>query len=168
MLRWLSGWLPIRGLPLESIREILIPFVFRVPRDSVSVLVVQGFGYEWTFADMVRGRLGVNGRRWVLTWPAGPESARTGRLTRYVESCRGAVIAILSSFRLGYPMNTHWIRWINVLLGIWTFISPRVYGYTVSQGRFTNSLCVGVIVFFAALRNAMAAPHTGHPLTTHT
>ena len=80
----------------------------------------------------------------------------------------GAVIVTLSSFRLGYPMNTQWISWINVLLGIWMFISPWVYGYTVSQGRFTNSLCVGVIVFFAALRNAMAAPHTGHPLTTHT
>ena len=80
----------------------------------------------------------------------------------------GVAIVILAGFRMGYPMATQWISWVNVLLGIWTFISPWIYGYTGNQGRFINSLCVGVIVFVFALRNAMATPHMGHPATTRT
>ena len=78
----------------------------------------------------------------------------------------GAAIVILTGFRMGYPMTTQWISWVNVLLGIWTFISPWIYGYTGNLGRFINSLCVGVIVFVVTLRNAMATPHMGHPLPT--
>jgi prolipoprotein diacylglyceryltransferase len=80
----------------------------------------------------------------------------------------GAVIAILAAFRLGYPITTQWISWINTLLGIWTFLSPWIYGYNVTHGRFINSLCVGVIVFVVSLRNAMSTRDIGHPLTTRT
>ena len=79
----------------------------------------------------------------------------------------GAIIAIFAAFRLGYPVNTQWMSWINALLGIWTFISPWIYGYSGDQGRFINSLCVGVIVFLVAVRNAMSTPHMHHPVPTH-
>ena len=36
----------LRRFPFEPIREILISFVFCVPRDSVSVVVVESFDYE--------------------------------------------------------------------------------------------------------------------------
>lgn len=55
------------------------------------------------------------------------------------------------------------LSWANCILGIWTFASPWIYGYTGTTGRFVNSLCVGVIVFIAALASANAAPHTQHP-----
>lgn len=80
----------------------------------------------------------------------------------------GAIIAILAACRLGYPVSTQWISWVNAILAIWTFISPWIYGYTGNQGRFINSLCVGVIVFVVALRNAMSTPHMPHPMPTHT
>ena len=79
----------------------------------------------------------------------------------------GAVIAILAAIGLGSAAAMPSVSWINCLLGIWTFISPWIYGYTGERGRFINSLCVGVIVFVTALRDAMgasAAQQHHHPL----
>ena len=75
----------------------------------------------------------------------------------------GVVIALLAASRLASSTPSTWMSWINCLLGIWTFISPWVYGYTDMRGRFINSLCVGVIVFVVAARNAMSTPHRRHP-----
>jgi hypothetical protein len=50
---------------------------------------------------------------------------------------------------------------INMLLGIWTFASPWIYGYTGYTGRFINSLCVGVVVFaFGVIGSSMRQPVT--------
>jgi len=76
----------------------------------------------------------------------------------------GVAIVILAAIRLGNPEGTSWISWLNCLLGIWTFASPWIFRFTNDTGRFANSLCVGVIVFFAALRSATARPHSGTPL----
>lgn len=81
----------------------------------------------------------------------------------------GAVITILAAIRLGSSelQATQWMSWINCLLGIWAFVSPWIYQYTGSTGRFVNSLCVGVIVFAAAISSAMATPHSTRPMVTH-
>lgn len=70
----------------------------------------------------------------------------------------GAVIVILAATRLARPTaDTAAASWLNCLLGVWTFISPWVYGYTANHGRFTNSLIVGVIVFLLALWSATSS-----------
>jgi hypothetical protein len=47
---------------------------------------------------------------------------------------------------------------VNLVLGIWVFFSPWIYGYaSVNTGRFINSLCVGVIVFVFALASGVTA-----------
>lgn len=79
----------------------------------------------------------------------------------------GALIAIFAVSRLGSPAAAK-LSWINVLLGAWAFISPWIFGYTIDHGRFVNSLCVGVIVFFAGVISANAAPHTPTPLPSGT
>jgi uncharacterized membrane protein HdeD (DUF308 family) len=71
----------------------------------------------------------------------------------------GAVIAILAAFRLSSPAANTWMSWLNCLLGIWTFASPWIYGYTSNTGQFVNSLCVGVIVFIVAMRSATGTRH---------
>ena len=81
----------------------------------------------------------------------------------------GAVVVIIGAVRLSTPMTTGGLSWVNCLLGIWAFVSPWVYGYTIETGRFINSLCVGVILFIAAIASATAASHTTHhPVVTHT
>ena len=82
----------------------------------------------------------------------------------------GAAIAILAVGRLASRNSTRtdWMSWMNCLLGIWIFVSPWIYMYTPERGRFINSLCIGVIVFVAAISSAMATPHPKTPVPTHT
>lgn len=80
----------------------------------------------------------------------------------------GAVVVILSAIRLSNPMKTVGLSWVNCLLGVWAFVSPWIYGYTVEHGRFINSLCVGVILFIAAITSATSTHHTQHAVPTRT
>ena len=78
----------------------------------------------------------------------------------------GAVVVILSAIRLSNPMKTVGLSWVNCILGVWAFISPWIYGYTMDHGRFINSLCVGVILFVAAISSTTRTHSTHHPVTT--
>ena len=80
----------------------------------------------------------------------------------------GAAVVILAAIRLSNPMKTAALSWVNCILGVWAFISPWIYGYTVDHGRFMNSLCVGVILFVASIYSASSTPHTQHPVVTRT
>jgi hypothetical protein len=74
----------------------------------------------------------------------------------------GALIFIFAATRLNRPRLAS-VSWLNVILGIWAFISPWIYGYAGNAGRLMNSLCVGAIVFVAALVSANAMPHGTMP-----
>jgi SPW repeat len=83
----------------------------------------------------------------------------------------GAVIVILAAIRLGNPLEARGVSVFNMLLGIWTFASPWIYGYTGYTGRLINSLCVGVIVFaFGVVGSSLGrtvttnGPHEPHPI----
>ncbi len=77
----------------------------------------------------------------------------------------GALIFIFAATRLNRPLTG--VSWVNVILGVWTFISPWIYGYVGNSGRFINSLCVGVIVFVVALISANSMPHQMTPGPRH-
>ena len=84
----------------------------------------------------------------------------------------GAAIFLLACVRVSRPAYSTAISWVNLVLGIWVFFSPWIYGYAgVNAGRFINSLCVGVIVFVFALTSGVVAskvtrisatPHLAH------
>src|SRR5581483_6753350 len=65
----------------------------------------------------------------------------------------GALIVISAGMRRIRPAAIS-LSWINAALGVWTFVSPWVYGYTRGDGRFVNSLCIGIIVFCTAIVGA--------------
>ncbi|HEX4808392.1 MAG TPA: SPW repeat protein [Bryobacteraceae bacterium] len=78
----------------------------------------------------------------------------------------GAVIFILGCIRVGRPAYSPALSWCNTVLGIWAFFSPWIYGYTGAEGRFINSLCVGVIVFVLSIASAtMAARINASPVS---
>jgi len=54
-----------------------------------------------------------------------------------------------------------------MVLGIWAFFSPWIYGYVFNSGRFINSLCVGVIVFVLSIVAATMSHRTLVPPATH-
>jgi hypothetical protein len=63
----------------------------------------------------------------------------------------GAIIAIFAAIRYSSPAGASVLRRINMILAIWVFASPWIYGYTGNTGRFINSLCVGVAVFIVSI-----------------
>jgi hypothetical protein len=69
----------------------------------------------------------------------------------------GAVIFILGCIRVARPAYSVALSWWNMVLGIWAFCSPWIYGYTGNTGRFINSLCVGVVVFVLSIVSARLA-----------
>src|SRR5579884_1512413 len=77
----------------------------------------------------------------------------------------GAAMFLLALTRLSRPVYSSALSWWNMVLGIWAFCSPWIYGYTGNTGRFINSLCVGVVVFvFAVLSHRMATKTHAVPL----
>ena len=69
----------------------------------------------------------------------------------------GAAIFLIGCLRVWRPAYSTGFSWVNLVLGIWAFCSPWIYGYTANTGRFINSLCVGVIVFVCALSSGVVA-----------
>jgi hypothetical protein len=65
----------------------------------------------------------------------------------------GVLILVFAATRRTYPALTS-LSWINSALGIWVFFSPWIYGYVRGDGRFVNSLCIGLIVFCASITGA--------------
>lgn len=65
----------------------------------------------------------------------------------------GALIFLFALMRRHRPAATG-LSWLNSVLGIWTFVSPWVYGYTGHPGHLINSLFVGVAVFCASVVGA--------------
>lgn len=81
----------------------------------------------------------------------------------------GLLMVIVAAVRIGNPLTTANLSWANCVFGIWAFISPWVYRYTLDHGRFVNSLWVGVIVFIASIVSAFRMHHhTTPPVVTRT
>ena len=72
--------------------------------------------------------------------------------TAYNSWIMGVLIAIVAGFQLSDRDETAGLTaLVNCLLGIWTFASPWMLGYTDDTGRFVSSLCAGAIVFIVAV-----------------
>lgn len=72
----------------------------------------------------------------------------------------GGFIVLFGIIRLSRPAYSTALGWCNMILGIWTFFSPWIYGYTSDQGRFINSLCVGVIIFVFSIASVRISRRT--------
>ncbi len=59
----------------------------------------------------------------------------------------GLVVLILGWIRAANPARHLQLSWINLIAGIWVFISPFVLGYANNQVLMWNDLILGVIVF---------------------
>lgn len=59
----------------------------------------------------------------------------------------GAAIAIFAAIRLSNANRLRVLGSLNIVLGVWTFVSPWYYRYTTERNSFVNSLGVGAAVF---------------------
>jgi SPW repeat-containing protein len=58
----------------------------------------------------------------------------------------GALIASLAASRCLSPRSRTGLSWVNVLLALWTMISPLVYGYTANRGALVDNMVLGVAI----------------------
>lgn len=75
----------------------------------------------------------------------------------------GTLMFLCASARIVCPVYSMGVSWANMLLGIWVFFSPWIYGYAASTGRLINSLCVGVIVAAFSIVSAKVAKQITAP-----
>lgn len=68
----------------------------------------------------------------------------------------GVVIAIFGALRYRSPHQGTTMSWINLVLGVWTAISPWIYGYVENGGRLWNSLIVGIVIAVLAIWSGSA------------
>lgn len=81
----------------------------------------------------------------------------------------GALIIIFALARLARPAFATAMAWANMVLGIWVFCSPWIYGYaSTDAARFINSIVVGIVLFVCSVISlwisAPKIPRTGTPL----
>jgi hypothetical protein len=71
----------------------------------------------------------------------------------------GGVMAIIAASRAGSSTRAAAsAMWVNVVLAVWVFFSPWIYGYTANSGRLVNSLCVGVVMFVLSIMASRIQP----------
>jgi hypothetical protein len=76
----------------------------------------------------------------------------------------GSFMVLFGFTQLARPADSGNLSWCNLILGLWTLVSPWIYGYTAtSPGRFLNSLGVGTMVFLFSLTSAWVGPHRTAP-----
>lgn len=63
----------------------------------------------------------------------------------------GALIAILAAGNCFSRHTRTGLNWINVLLALWTMISPLVFGYTANIGGLRDNLVLGILVAWSAI-----------------
>lgn len=80
----------------------------------------------------------------------------------------GAVLAIIAATCLNSnSRNAASLNWLSVVLAVWVFFSPWIFGYTTNAGRFINSLCVGIVVFVLSMMASMMASRTASSALPH-
>jgi hypothetical protein len=63
----------------------------------------------------------------------------------------GALVAILAASRLASLRDTAIVSGINVILAVWTVISPWFYGYASNVGAVRDNVIVGVVIAALAI-----------------
>ena len=76
----------------------------------------------------------------------------------------GALIFVFSLARMYRPAATG-LSWLVAILGVWTFISPWICSHDEHPGHVVNTLCMGFIVFCAAIA-AANSDRMSHDMTS--
>jgi hypothetical protein len=62
----------------------------------------------------------------------------------------GILIVLCSAIRFSSPQRSTAPSAANIVLGVWTLISPWIYGYTVDATRLRTNVIVGIAVIALA------------------
>jgi len=88
----------------------------------------------------------------------GPFYFRFGNVPSHTaEVVAGWFTAVFSIYRIGHPINSAWISWINIVIGGWLIASPFMFKYTDITASTTNDIIIGVVMIVLAVASYMAS-----------
>jgi SPW repeat len=107
---------------------------------------------------------------WLLAspWVFGYQAA--GAAATWNSVLVGALVAILAACNALAPHPRTGLYWINVLLALWTLISPLRYGYSENTVGFVDNLVLALLIAALAISGdaATTAAEESSPLTAAT
>jgi|ERR1700761_658577 hypothetical protein len=68
----------------------------------------------------------------------------------------GALVALLAAIRVASLHDSAGLSGINLLLALWTVVSPWAYGYMTNEGALLNNIVVGILIAALASWSAIA------------
>jgi hypothetical protein len=74
----------------------------------------------------------------------------------------GIVVLVLAAIRVSDPARRMALSWVNLVLGIWLFISPWALRYNNYSTPMSNDVVLGIIVFVCAIWSLAASPRLHH------
>ncbi len=97
----------------------------------------------------------------VSPWVFGYQAAGSAAIWNSV--IVGALIAILAASSCFSRHTRTGLNWINLLLALWTMISPLVYGYTANTGGLEDNLVLAILIAAFAICSDGATTGEKHP-----
>ncbi len=76
----------------------------------------------------------------------------------------GIVVLVLAAIRFFVPDRNTWLSGVNILLGLWLFVSSWVLGFSSTSVALWNNMVVGVLIILLA---AWSLTSTRHVLQLH-
>ena len=84
---------------------------------------------------------------WILGFSGTPDPAWNAWIV-------GVIVAVVSVVALAQVAQ--WEDWVNVILGIWLFISPWILHFSGMQHAAMNAWIVGILVFLIGIWGVVA------------
>ena len=94
--------------------------------------------------------------------------AYTGNASAFWNSIvAGALVVLLAAGRFSLPRSSLGSSWLNVLLGLWTIVSPWIYGYAANGAAMWDCIAVGIAIALLASWSGRATALEHHAHDTH-
>jgi hypothetical protein len=74
----------------------------------------------------------------------------------------GILAIIVAAWSLATPVENHAPAWLNLIFGIWMFVSPWALGFTAGAALW-NGVIVGVLMVLFAIARMMGTRITAGP-----
>lgn len=69
----------------------------------------------------------------------------------------GMLLTVLAVTHLSLFRQT-WMSWINAAVGLWTIVSPWVFGFSANRDMMLNGVVIGAIVLLSSLWAISSSP----------
>jgi hypothetical protein len=68
----------------------------------------------------------------------------------------GILVFICAILRYNAPHSRSVLSWANLILGVWTLLSPWIFSFMTSTAYITNSIVVGILIGALAIWSGSA------------